>query len=71
MSAKDDEYMHEINRLEGDRDYWKRRSVQFERALELVRKQMPEEKLSALAELCRNVGGPCFCGCHISTVMNG
>lgn len=65
--AKDDEYMHEmINRLEGDRDYWKRRSTQFERAVKLITKRLTTQQMEYVAEVCRNVGGACFCGCHTS-----
>lgn len=68
MSAKDDKYMHEINRLEGEREFWKRRAVQFERAVKLTWKRLSEEDRRELSEVCRNVGGPCFCGAHDGTV---
>lgn len=67
MSANDDQYMYEINRLEGERDFWKRRSVQFERAVKLVWKRLPENDRRELSEVCRNTGGPCFCGAHTGT----
>ena len=67
MTAKDEQYMYEINRLEGERDFWKRRATQFERALKITRKWLPEDRLQDLVILCRNVSGPCFCGAHTGT----
>lgn len=45
MSNKDDQYMHEINRLEGERDYWKRRCI------EMGKKNLTEVDLREVVEL--------------------
>lgn len=35
--SKDDEYMHEINRLEGERDYWQRMHAKADAKVEILR----------------------------------
>jgi predicted nuclease with TOPRIM domain len=53
VSAKDEQYMHEIDRLEGERDYW--RSAHAKTDAECVRLRAKLDELLAELEI------PCPC----------
>lgn len=40
--SKDDEYMHEINRLEGERDYWRTTHAKTDQECVLLRAKLDE-----------------------------
>jgi len=44
MGDKDEQYMHEINRLEGERDHWKNRCQQMQAGIIAVRDLMAESR---------------------------
>jgi hypothetical protein len=54
MKGKDEAYMHEINRLEGERDFWKARAEQARAAMLAMRDLWPAERWATLSAICRD-----------------